>query len=141
MRCSQENDTACTLKWLMCMCAGPIDFRHAFLDMTGIDVREGPNTRAGRTCPAAMGFSFAAGTTDGTYVWCFHLFTCAVMYTIDQPLPQEGRNGQAPPTMCYTHTLPLGSGTGCTCMYLTLEEDTWLMDECTHARTSERVSE
>lgn len=44
---------------------GPIDFRHAFLDMTGIDVREGPNTRAGRTCPAAMGFSFAAGTTDG----------------------------------------------------------------------------
>ena len=55
----------------LCMCAGPIDFRHAFLDMTGIDVREGPNTRAGCTCPAAMGFSFAAGTTDGTYVWCF----------------------------------------------------------------------
>ncbi len=57
----------------LCVCAGPIDFRHAFLDMTGIDVREGPNTRAGRTCPAAMGFSFAAGTTDGTHVWCFHL--------------------------------------------------------------------
>lgn len=45
--------------------SGPIDFRHAFLDMTSIEVREGPYTRAGRTCPAAMGFSFAAGTTDG----------------------------------------------------------------------------
>nr|QOL01216.1 putative extracellular protein TR9_024 [Trebouxia lynnae] len=45
--------------------SGPIDFRHAFLDMTNIQVREGPHTRAGRTCPAAMGFSFAAGTTDG----------------------------------------------------------------------------
>ncbi len=45
---------------------GPIDFRHAFLDMTKVDVKEGTYTRAGRTCPAAMGFSFAAGTTDGT---------------------------------------------------------------------------
>ena len=47
------------------MLAGPIDFRHAFLDMTSVEVAEGPHTRAGRTCPAAMGFSFAAGTTDG----------------------------------------------------------------------------
>lgn len=45
--------------------SGPIDFRHAFLDMTNVEVKEGPYTRAGRTCPAAMGFSFAAGTTDG----------------------------------------------------------------------------
>ena len=49
----------------MCIAAGPIDFRHAFLDMTNIEVKESPYTRAGRTCPAAMGFSFAAGTTDG----------------------------------------------------------------------------
>ena len=52
--------------------AGPIDFRHAFLDMTNIVVKESPHTRAGRTCPAAMGFSFAAGTTDGESIdHCF----------------------------------------------------------------------
>ena len=65
------------------MCAGPIDFRHAFLDMTKVTVKEGPYTRAGRTCPAAMGFSFAAGTTDGVpqpsgQQTCSHcvVFTC-----------------------------------------------------------------
>ena len=72
----------------LCMCAGPIDFRHAFLDMTGIEVREGPNTRAGRTCPAAMGFSFAAGTTDGMYVRFFYQSTCVVMYANHQPFLQ-----------------------------------------------------
>ncbi|KAL3142319.1 hypothetical protein ABBQ38_002661 [Trebouxia sp. C0009 RCD-2024] len=45
--------------------SGPIDFRHAFLDMTNVEVKKSQYTRAGRTCPAAMGFSFAAGTTDG----------------------------------------------------------------------------
>ena len=33
--------------------------------MTHIEVAESNFTRKGRTCPAAMGFSFAAGTTDG----------------------------------------------------------------------------
>ena len=79
----------------LCVCAGPIDFRHAFLDMTGIDVREGPNTRAGRTCPAAMGFSFAAGTTDGMYVSCFHLprpdpfQLCVVQHACTLPVPRD----------------------------------------------------
>ena len=50
------------------LAAGPIDFRHAFLDMTNVEVKESRYTRAGRTCPAAMGFSFAAGTTDGKLV-------------------------------------------------------------------------
>ena len=45
--------------------AGPVDFRHAFIDMSRVEVRASNYTRAGRTCPAAMGFSFAAGTTDG----------------------------------------------------------------------------
>lgn len=35
--------------------------------MTQVIVKKGPYTRAGRTCPAAMGFSFAAGTTDGMF--------------------------------------------------------------------------
>ena len=49
------------LLWL----AGDIDYRHAFLDMSGITVAASNHTRAGTTCRAAMGFSFAAGTTDG----------------------------------------------------------------------------
>ena len=44
---------------------GPIDFRHAFLDMRGIRVAASNFTQAGTTCKPAMGFAFAAGTTDG----------------------------------------------------------------------------
>ncbi len=36
-----------------------------FLDMSSVTVQASNFTRAGRTCRAAMGFSFAAGTTDG----------------------------------------------------------------------------
>ena len=50
--------------------AGPVDYRHVFLDMRGLEVAESSYTRSGRTCPAAMGFSFAAGTTDGALVIC-----------------------------------------------------------------------
>lgn len=45
--------------------AGGVDSRHAFLNMRDLEVKASPHTRAGRTCPPAMGFSFAAGTTDG----------------------------------------------------------------------------
>ena len=45
--------------------AGGISYRHKFIDMTSISVEASNFTRAGKTCPAAMGFSFAAGTTDG----------------------------------------------------------------------------
>ena len=45
---------------------GPVDFRHRFLDMSSITVNQSTWTRAGRTCPPAMGFSFAAGTTGST---------------------------------------------------------------------------
>ena len=52
--------------------AGEIAYRHKFLDMTHIEVAESNFTRKGKTCPAAMGFSFAAGTTDGQLppFWC-----------------------------------------------------------------------
>ncbi|KAH3872488.1 hypothetical protein DPMN_035704 [Dreissena polymorpha] len=39
---------------------GPVDFRHTYTDMTKQSL-EGGRT----TCPGAMGYSFAAGTTDG----------------------------------------------------------------------------
>lgn len=49
--------------------AGPIQSRHVYLDMRDLEVRESAHTRPGRTCPAAMGFSFAAGTTDGGHIF------------------------------------------------------------------------
>jgi hypothetical protein len=45
--------------------AGPVQAAHAYVDMSRVRVAAGNWTRAGRTCPPAMGFSFAAGTTDG----------------------------------------------------------------------------
>lgn len=50
-----------------------------FLDMSSVVVEASNFTRAGRTCRAAMGFSFAAGTTDGAHQehfpsrFCIHL--------------------------------------------------------------------
>ncbi|ONK62138.1 uncharacterized protein A4U43_C07F740 [Asparagus officinalis] len=47
---------------------GRVEYRHAFIDMSQLEVSV-PSNGAGqevvRTCPAAMGFAFAAGTTDG----------------------------------------------------------------------------
>jgi neutral ceramidase len=43
---------------------GPVDSRHAFIDMTNVSVAL-ENGASVRTCKPAMGFSFAAGTTDG----------------------------------------------------------------------------
>jgi len=44
--------------------SGKISYRHMFVDMTNVTVtKDGQNI--GRTCRAAMGYSFAAGTTDG----------------------------------------------------------------------------
>lgn len=44
---------------------GKIDFRHAFLDFSQLVVTNSTGGETGKTCPAAMGFAFAAGTTDG----------------------------------------------------------------------------
>lgn len=44
---------------------GGIDYRHIYVDISGMQVAASKFTRAGRTCPGAMGYSFAAGTTDG----------------------------------------------------------------------------
>lgn len=50
---------------------GPIEYRHAYVDMTNIHVVATKTTPAGRTCPPAMGFSFAAGTIDGSGAFDF----------------------------------------------------------------------
>jgi len=43
---------------------GPIDFRHAFRHMTGLNVTLDDGS-TGTLCTPAMGYAFAAGTTDG----------------------------------------------------------------------------
>ncbi|KAI3419241.1 Neutral ceramidase [Psidium guajava] len=47
---------------------GKIRHKHAYVDFSNIEVtvpKPGGGTQVVRTCPAAMGFAFAAGTTDG----------------------------------------------------------------------------
>jgi neutral ceramidase len=50
---------------------GPIEFRHTYVDFFSVDIDPkylnlaGGNLTSGTTCRAAMGYSFAAGTTDG----------------------------------------------------------------------------
>ncbi|KOM46307.1 hypothetical protein LR48_Vigan07g001100 [Vigna angularis] len=46
---------------------GKVDFRHAFIDFSQLEVNLSKVgvSEVVKTCPAAMGFAFAAGTTDG----------------------------------------------------------------------------
>lgn len=47
---------------------GKVDYRHTYLDLSQLEVSipsGGGGQRVVKTCPAAMGFAFAAGTTDG----------------------------------------------------------------------------
>ncbi|KAJ0575608.1 putative ceramidase [Helianthus annuus] len=47
---------------------GKIEFRHTYLDFSQLEVtipKQGGGSETVKTCPAAMGFAFAAGTTDG----------------------------------------------------------------------------
>jgi len=47
---------------------GKVDYRHAYVDFSQLEVTiNGQNggSEVVKTCPAAMGFGFAAGTTDG----------------------------------------------------------------------------
>ncbi|XP_071106095.1 neutral ceramidase B-like [Haliotis cracherodii] len=49
--------------------SGPVDFRHTYVDMTDVDVAVNGTTV--KTCKPAMGYSFAAGTTDGPGMFDF----------------------------------------------------------------------
>lgn len=47
---------------------GKIDYIHTYVDFSNLEVtipKQGGSTTTVKTCPAAMGFAFAAGTTDG----------------------------------------------------------------------------
>ena len=47
---------------------GKVDYRHTYLDFSKLSVtvpKQGGGSEVVKTCPAAMGFAFAAGTTDG----------------------------------------------------------------------------
>ncbi|KAG0484124.1 hypothetical protein HPP92_012208 [Vanilla planifolia] len=46
---------------------GKVDYHHTYLDLSNLEVAipSIDGQKIGRTCPAAMGFAFAAGTTDG----------------------------------------------------------------------------
>lgn len=46
---------------------GKVDFRHTFIDFSRVEVTISKEraSEVVKTCPAAMGFAFAAGTTDG----------------------------------------------------------------------------
>ncbi|KAM0953451.1 putative ceramidase [Dioscorea sansibarensis] len=47
---------------------GKVDYRHTYLDLSHLEVTlpsSDGSKRVVKTCPAAMGFAFAAGTTDG----------------------------------------------------------------------------
>ncbi|KAI8523675.1 hypothetical protein RHMOL_Rhmol13G0091500 [Rhododendron molle] len=47
---------------------GKVDYRHTYVDLSKLEVtvpKLGGGNEVVKTCPAAMGFGFAAGTTDG----------------------------------------------------------------------------
>lgn len=47
---------------------GKVDYRHTYIDFSNLEVtisKNGGGSEVVKTCPAAMGFAFAAGTTDG----------------------------------------------------------------------------
>lgn len=49
---------------------GPIDYRHSFVDMSALNVTLS-NGDSTKLCDPAMGYSFAAGTTDGPGMFSF----------------------------------------------------------------------
>lgn len=49
---------------------GSIDYRHVYLNFTDIEVELNGNKKV-KTCPAAVGPGFAAGTTDGPGLFGF----------------------------------------------------------------------
>lgn len=80
---------------------GKIRYRHAYVDFSNLKLsipQEGGGNKVVETCPAAMGFAFAAGTTDGPGAFDFkqgddHVkFLCRIMF--DQSLYKSFLSGQ-----------------------------------------------
>lgn len=67
---------------------GRVDFRHTYLNFTNLQVELGDG-KTGRTCPAALGPGFAAGTTDGPGVFGFQQGDTEVSETFDLNLRER----------------------------------------------------
>ena len=73
---------------------GKVDYRHTYLNFTDIQVELDGNSTVVRTCPAALGPGFAAGTTDGPgfpgfqqgdlEVWLMRFFTLLCVMLVDR---------------------------------------------------------
>ena len=61
--------------------SGNIDYRHMYINFTNIEV-ELEGNKIVKTCPAAVGAGFAAGTTDGPGVFGFQQGDTEVMFLI-----------------------------------------------------------
>eukprot|EP00525_Craspedostauros_australis_P010424 CAMPEP_0198134330 /NCGR_PEP_ID=MMETSP1442-20131203/60014_1 /TAXON_ID= /ORGANISM="Craspedostauros australis, Strain CCMP3328" /LENGTH=743 /DNA_ID=CAMNT_0043795473 /DNA_START=72 /DNA_END=2303 /DNA_ORIENTATION=+ len=53
---------------------GTVSYRHSFVDMSNLTVTLSDGTEV-QTCPAALGYAFAGGTTDGPGQFPFHQST------------------------------------------------------------------
>ncbi|KAL8593139.1 hypothetical protein ACOMHN_009794 [Nucella lapillus] len=75
--------------------SGPLEFRHTYVDMTNVEVQLNSTTKV-KTCKPAMGYSFAAGTTDGPGAFNFkqgsnssNPFWNLITNLIKEPSPQQ----------------------------------------------------
>ena len=92
---------------------GPIDFVHQFVDMEDYTLSDGS-----KTCTAAMGYSFAAGTADGPSTLLPHGATenipliDFIVGILNDPTPEQGcnsmhsRNVPKPLTNCVSVLRP-----------------------------------
>ena len=74
---------------------GPVDMRHTFIDMTNLTFTSESGEKLS-TCGAAMGYSFAAGTTDGPGMFNFiqgdnttNPFWNLVSHILSKPTPEQ----------------------------------------------------
>ena len=74
---------------------GPIDMRHTWIDMTNLSFTASDGTIQ-KTCGAAMGYSFAAGTTDGPGMFNFkqgtnttNPFWNAISHVLSKPTKEQ----------------------------------------------------
>lgn len=68
---------------------GKVDYRHAYLNFSNLEVtlpKQGGGSEVVKTCPAAMGFAFAAGTTDGPGAFDFKQGDDKVKWMMDMQL-------------------------------------------------------
>lgn len=95
--------------------SGPVDFRHTFVDMSNVTVSV--NGTLVRLCKSAMGYSFAAGTTDGPGAFDFRQgdtspnpFWNFIVNALEKPSPEQAKCHLPKPILLNTGevTFPYG---------------------------------